>query len=200
MPNITTAEIANAKKTATNFKNMIQIEIKNELNNSVNKKLNKTENTSTAKSSSARYDKYINDLIDFKPNTPSCSKVNNNSSSNNSKQANFGFNNMIYQQMDDLKSKSNLIKLEQKEYLDQITTITTTVKTCTRDDLIMMFDNNLYDNDFYDADLYSPSLDQINLITPEFNAATTRATLAKPNINKNVYSCLTNYISDYSII
>ena len=195
MPNITTEEIADAKKTATNFKNMIQIEIKNETN--------KNENTKANSNSSTKYDKCINDLLDFKPSM-TASTLSSNCDGYSNRQSNFGFNNMIYQQMDEVKPKStSLIKLEQKEYLDQITTITTTVKTCTRDDLIMMFDNNLYDNDFYDNDLYSPSMDHINLISPEFkfNATTiTPQTLLKPNINKNVYSCLNNYISDYSII
>lgn len=175
MPNISSEEIANAKNCAKDFKNMIQIQIKN---NSDKKK-------------PQLYENYLNNLID------------NDLNRNNFKAKSINidqFNDLSYQQLvdNDLKNKK-FIKLEQKEYLDRITTITTTVKTFTKDDLFMLFDNNLYDNDLYDNELYSASMDQLNDLS-ELNGCLYKQNVKIPNISKNVYSCLTNYISDYSII
>ncbi len=181
-PNITSEQIADAKKCAKNFKQMIQIQIKD---------------NSIQKESSNDYDSYVNDLV-----------------SKDLKQNNFKikatpkrYNNLSYQQMLDDYRRKNLIRLEQKEYLDQITTITTTVKTFTKDDLFMLFDNNtnFYDNDLYDNELYSSSLDlndlsELTCSLNKFKNTTLFEPNQIPNINKNVYSCLTNYITDYTVI
>lgn len=160
---------------------MIQIQIKD---NSIKKESND-------------YDSYVNDLVskDLKQNNFKIKATTNR------------YNNLSYQQMLDDYRRKNLIRLEQKEYLDQITTITTTVKTFTKDDLFMLFDNNtnFYDNDLYDNELYSSSLDlnDLNELTCSLNKFKNTTTFEPnqiPNINKNVYSCLTNYITDYTVI
>lgn len=86
--------------------------------------------------------------------------------------------------------------LEEKEYFDQFTTTTTTVRTKTKDDLFLLFDNNFFGNENH-------SEDHLNEF---FNQNTTRKShpytisrCDKPklvNINKNIYSCLNNYFSD----
>jgi len=219
-PSISNEEKVAAKKCAHNFKNMIQIEIKNEQqkNNSNTRNMSGTPvpPATNHKEPMTVYENYLSDLVDndLTLTKYSSSKPNLNITS----QTSSGYRNMI----DDYKRK-NLIRLEQKEYLDQITTITTTVKTFTKDDLFMLFETNLNDNlDIYDNELYSPSLDQLNEITEftgmnngsnnencylacskstsPYQSNCTHSHPLIPNINKNVYSCLTNYITDYSII
>ena len=243
-PIISSEEKAAAKNCANNFKNMIQIEIKNQQKlqqqkNSYNNTRNMSETPIPLdnKESMTIYENYLSDLVDkdltlskhnesyIQPNN-SGSLVFKEPSCSNSIDG--GYRNMI----NDYKRK-NLIRLEQKEYLDQITTITTTVKTFTKDDLFMLFETNLNENlDIYDNELYSPSLDQLNEITeftglndhsnqnqneinshfscksPYQHLNTVHNNCSRhsqhhsliPNINKNIYSCLTNYITDYSII
>ncbi len=89
----------------------------------------------------------------------------------------------------EFKCKS-LVKLEEKEYLDQIITTTTTVRTKTTDDLFFLFDNNFYETE-------NSSNVNLNMIS---NSSISRANQNPmmqniANINQSVYSSLTNYFS-----
>jgi hypothetical protein len=80
----------------------------------------------------------------------------------------------------EFRSKS-LVKLEDKEYSDQIVTTTTTIHTMTTQDIFMQFEeSNYYDND-----------NQLNLINSNNNSNSKTS-------SSNIYSCLTNYFSDNS--
>ena len=89
----------------------------------------------------------------------------------------------------EFKCKS-LVKLEEKEYLDQIITTTTTVRTKTTDDLFFLFDNNFYETE-------NSSNVNLNMIS---NSSISRANQNPmmqniANIIQSVYSSLTNYFS-----
>ena len=69
-----------------------------------------------------------------------------------------------------LKS-SSIVKIEEKEFLDQVTTTTTTVTTLTSDSLLLPFDNNACDFpnhstfDFSNSNFFNNSSDQFYLNT-----------------------------------
>lgn len=104
----------------------------------------------------------------------------------------------------EFKCKS-LVKLEEKEYLDQIITTTTTVRTKTTDDLFMMFDSKFYDseNQCDDNNNTINSCNNLNLNTSFTNNSTNiNNKNGNANFNHNnrlnnpsLYSSLTNYFS-----
>jgi hypothetical protein len=79
---------------------------------------------------------------------------------------------------DDFRSKS-LVKLEDKEYTDQIVTTTTTIHTMTTQDIFMQFEESNY----YDYE------NQFHFVNSSNN-------LNSKTSNSNIYSCLTNYFSN----
>ena len=80
----------------------------------------------------------------------------------------------------------SLIKLEEKEYFDQIITTTTTVRTLTTDDLFYLFDSSFYENHYHSSNVFNNLSDSNNKYSSKL----------QHNLNPNIYSCLTNYFSD----
>lgn len=92
----------------------------------------------------------------------------------------------------EFKCKS-LVKLEEKEYLDQIITTTTTVRTKTTDDLFFLFDNNFYETENNtNVNLNLISNGSINRLNQN-NCNYVMQNIG--NVNQSVYSSLTNYFS-----
>ena len=91
----------------------------------------------------------------------------------------------------EFKCKS-LVKLEEKEYLDQIITTTTTVRTKTTDDLFFLFDNNFYETENTNVNLNLISNGSINRLNHN-NCNYVMQNIG--NVNQSVYSSLTNYFS-----
>ena len=189
-PKISQRDIEDAKQTASKLQKMIEINVSPDLHN-------------------AEYDEYLNELVQRQSKNQSpyhlhrpayqsnrdymCVSTDSKSSTRHQTANRFNF-----EPEDEFKCKS-LVHLEETECLDQYVTTTTTVRTRTKDDLFMLFDNQFFGNENH-------SEDQLN----EFfkNAAYERSksrpsdnSQAKPkliNINKNVYSCLNNYFSNSS--
>ena len=98
---------------------------------------------------------------------------------------------------DEFKCKS-LVHLEENECLDQFVTTTTTVRTTSKDDLFMLFDNNFFGNENHSEDQLNEFFNeqksrQSQRAKTDNNQPTSKS---KININKNVYSCLNNYFSN----
>ena len=89
---------------------------------------------------------------------------------------------------------NSLVKLEEKEYLDQIITTTTTVRTKTTDDLFLLFDTNFYESENTSNLNLSLNNNGSILSIHKINSKNCNHN-SFGNINQSVYSCLTNYIS-----
>lgn len=182
-PKITKQDILNAKKSASQFQKMIETNVKND-------------------SPSCEYDEYLSELVRKEKNKQTTQPQNfknanfpkkycNVAHSTNSRQS----NNLIYDPEDEFKCKS-LVHLEEKEYFDQFTTTTTTVRTKTKDDLFLLFDNNFFGNENHSEDQLNEffNYNTINKSQPYMVNKGDKPKLV--NINKNIYSCLNNYFSD----
>ena len=93
----------------------------------------------------------------------------------------------------EFKCKS-LVRLEEKEYLDQIITTTTTVRTKTKDDLVLMFDSNFYESE--NASNLNLNMSNANNNNGSINTMGNMAPRnSNYNMNQGVYSSLANYFS-----
>jgi hypothetical protein len=102
-------------------------------------------------------------------------------------------NDLMSDELMEYKSKS-LVRLEEKEYLNQIitTTTTTTIKTLSDEELFVIFGNDL--------DLVDDTSSTSYVVEKQRHMTTTSSdenliTQNSLKINKNVYSCLANYCS-----
>ncbi len=159
--------------------------------------------------SSSSYNQYLNELINKENNL----KINRMKQAH---QAEFdnkfvksfltnsrSTNNLVYDPEEEFKCKS-LVKLEEKEYLDQFITTTTTVRTKIKDDLYLLFDNNFFENENHSEDQLNDYFEMKNKADKNsFNRNEKMSNKKSPksiNINKNVYSCLNNYFSYLSLV
>jgi hypothetical protein len=99
------------------------------------------------------------------------------------------------------QQSSGLIKLEEKEYLDQMVTTTTTVTTLTSDSLFFANPYGLHNQsmlDFAHSNYLGNNGEQTGVVSTvcHTDRSLQNPRLA-PNLNKNIYSCLTNIYSDF---
>lgn len=155
------------------------------------------------------YDKYLSELLDHDLNYCSKTQIERRT-----------FTNEWFESETISKAKSesdkfdadfrcnSFIKLEEKEYMDQIITTTTTIRKLNNDNLFMICDSNL--NDISEDPILQT--DQIvDILTPRTNMEKNGPglqlkinNLSKSQLNKidekqsvekshNIYHCLTNY-------
>lgn len=179
-PKITKQEIANVKKSASQFQKMIEI--------NVSPNLKKPD-----------YEYYLSDIIlkenaVKEPNSNSdSSRTKNLTNKSNQTLPTMEYsqpNNLIYDPEEEFKCKS-LVHLEEKESMDQFVTTTTTVRTRTKDDLFMLFDNSFFGNENHSEE----QLNDFFMNRKDSNQLNQGENPKILNINKNVYSCLNNYFS-----
>lgn len=112
----------------------------------------------------------------------------------------------------ELKSK-NLLKLEEKEYMNQIITTTTTVNTLTtNEDLFLLLDNAICDNQYLNdspssfimansnnsSKTMSPDSEKIFVPISIIDQRQQQHQARLVHLSQNIYSCLTNYGSNNS--
>jgi hypothetical protein len=107
---------------------------------------------------------------------------------------------------------STLVKLEEKEYTDQVVTTTTTVTTLTSDSMFFMCENGVAPYDFHSHSVMDMSGQNgflSNSSNEHFLASNHKSngdssgshvvekSVVRPNMPRNIYSCLTNIYSDF---
>lgn len=156
------------------------------------------------------YDKYLSELLDNDINY--CSKT--QSEHNIFTKEWFGCESVSKARSESDKFDgdfrcNSFVKLEEKEYMDQIITTTTTIRKLNNDDLFMICDNHL--NDVSEHPIIQTDL-IINSVSPRTNIETSPGLKIKIddlpinnifnndikkkqliNRNQNIYHCLTNY-------
>jgi len=124
--------------------------------------------------------------------------ISSNRETNNNRTNNSHNNNIVYEPEEEFKCKS-LVHLEEKECTDQFVTTTTTVRTRTKDDLYMLFDNNFFGNEHHSEEQLNNFFMNGRNLNNNLNPAKGNNNNENPkklNINKNIYSCLNSYFSN----